>query len=69
MITRLLLSLAGGAALLGFALWAMRPRKRVKPGIHNNWQQRDGTEQFSAPSTVDREETGLGGYPDLGGGI
>jgi hypothetical protein len=48
MTIRLFLLLVAGACMLAFAMWAMWPRKKVRAGPENNWQQRDGTEVFSA---------------------
>jgi Flp pilus assembly protein CpaB len=45
---KLLLLLVLGFGLMGFVVWAIWPRKKVQPGRHNNWQQRDGTEVMSA---------------------
>jgi len=45
--------------LVAFALWGIWPRKKIKPGPHNNWAQRGGSELFSSLSIVDREETAL----------
>jgi hypothetical protein len=55
MTVRLVLLLLLGLALVVMALWGMRSRKKVKPGPHNNWAQRDGSELYSGNSIVDQE--------------
>ena len=36
------------AAMIGFAVWAIWPRRQPGAGPHNGWRQRDGTEIESA---------------------
>ena len=45
---------AGSLAILGlgmamavFVAWALWPRRRARPGPHNNWRQRSGDEVAS----------------------
>ena len=53
------LLLALGALVGTLALWAMRPRRRPRPGPHNNWRQRSGDELGSGKTRPE----GLEGVP------
>ena len=53
MTIKFLLLLALLFGLVVFAVWGMWPRKKLRSGPHNNWQQRDGTEIFSNETHAD----------------